>query len=235
MIKVIRKKQFVETHRHPKAYARVADVVDYTLLFSLAACFIGSTIYICKSLTDSTFTTLARLVVFFLMLFRTYLCRRAHAPGLAILGWRVFDSQGEPFSISKTLIGNFPLAFLTTNPPYFGIATTVELMLTLVGVTSTFAFLLILLKARDKTKYNSGTDVLPVVQDEVPAKPAKVQPIVRGSCVKVEPHCEICGTALAGMEIVSCASCGTPHHKDCWNFNRKCSTYGCRCRKTVKK
>jgi hypothetical protein len=26
---------------------------------------------------------------------------------------------------------------------------------------------------------------------------------------------------------VNCRRCGTPHHKDCWEFNGQCSTYAC--------
>jgi len=34
---------------------------------------------------------------------------------------------------------------------------------------------------------------------------------------------------LTAMEsqVVTCDRCNTPHHRDCWEFNRRCSTYGC--------
>src|SRR4051794_28869523 len=27
--------------------------------------------------------------------------------------------------------------------------------------------------------------------------------------------------------MVSCSLCATPHHQDCWEYNRGCSIYGC--------
>ena len=41
-----------------------------------------------------------------------------------------------------------------------------------------------------------------------------------------EPHCIVCGEALAS-DIVSCRSCRTPHHLDCWQYFGGCGTYGC--------
>ena len=38
--------------------------------------------------------------------------------------------------------------------------------------------------------------------------------------------CQICGADLEG-ELVSCASCATRHHRDCWDYTGICSTYGC--------
>jgi hypothetical protein len=39
-------------------------------------------------------------------------------------------------------------------------------------------------------------------------------------------RCEVCGTAILASPA-RCASCGTPHHADCWRYNRGCSTYAC--------
>ncbi len=38
--------------------------------------------------------------------------------------------------------------------------------------------------------------------------------------------CQVCGCGL-DQEIVACSKCRTPHHEDCWNYNRVCSVYGC--------
>jgi len=38
--------------------------------------------------------------------------------------------------------------------------------------------------------------------------------------------CQICGDSLI-QDIVFCKSCRTPHHEDCWEYNKVCSTYGC--------
>jgi hypothetical protein len=41
------------------------------------------------------------------------------------------------------------------------------------------------------------------------------------------PRCQICGSEIAEDARVNCRRCGTPHHKDCWEFNGQCSTYAC--------
>jgi hypothetical protein len=41
-----------------------------------------------------------------------------------------------------------------------------------------------------------------------------------------QSQCQVCGEALSG-KIVSCASCQTPHHLDCWQYFGSCSVYGC--------
>jgi hypothetical protein len=38
--------------------------------------------------------------------------------------------------------------------------------------------------------------------------------------------CRVCGTALA-PPVVLCPRCETQHHRDCWDYNAGCSTYGC--------
>jgi hypothetical protein len=42
-----------------------------------------------------------------------------------------------------------------------------------------------------------------------------------------EASCQVCGTALAAGAVVRCAKCRTPHHRDCWEFNGRCSTFAC--------
>jgi hypothetical protein len=41
-----------------------------------------------------------------------------------------------------------------------------------------------------------------------------------------DSHCQVCGEGLQG-NIVYCASCGTPHHLDCWQYVGHCSVYAC--------
>lgn len=41
--------------------------------------------------------------------------------------------------------------------------------------------------------------------------------------------CQVCTSAMDG-EVVRCLSCRTPHHKDCWEYLGRCSTFGCRSR-----
>jgi hypothetical protein len=38
--------------------------------------------------------------------------------------------------------------------------------------------------------------------------------------------CQVCGEALES-DVVTCESCRTPHHEECWEWNKGCTTYGC--------
>jgi hypothetical protein len=40
------------------------------------------------------------------------------------------------------------------------------------------------------------------------------------------PICKVCGEVIAAPAVL-CASCRTPHHRDCWDFVGACSIYGC--------
>ena len=40
------------------------------------------------------------------------------------------------------------------------------------------------------------------------------------------PTCQVCGDGMV-TQLVSCLSCHTLHHRDCWNFVGFCSTYAC--------
>jgi hypothetical protein len=42
-----------------------------------------------------------------------------------------------------------------------------------------------------------------------------------------DASCDVCGTSMATGSLVRCAKCRTPHHKDYWDFNRKCAVFGC--------
>lgn len=39
--------------------------------------------------------------------------------------------------------------------------------------------------------------------------------------------CPVCTAALTGP-FVRCRDCKTPHHRDCWTYFGRCSTFGCR-------
>lgn len=47
-----------------------------------------------------------------------------------------------------------------------------------------------------------------------------------GSPVATAPHCIVCGEPLAA-DLVTCRSCRTPHHRDCWQYFGGCATYAC--------
>ncbi len=40
-------------------------------------------------------------------------------------------------------------------------------------------------------------------------------------------ECQVCGTALSGGALVACERCGTLHHRACWDYVKRCSTYAC--------
>ncbi len=40
------------------------------------------------------------------------------------------------------------------------------------------------------------------------------------------PHCIVCGESLS-RDLVTCRSCRTPHHRDCWQYFGGCATYAC--------
>lgn len=41
-------------------------------------------------------------------------------------------------------------------------------------------------------------------------------------------QCNVCNEAMGpDRPLVMCAKCQTPHHKDCWAYIGKCSTYNC--------
>jgi len=40
------------------------------------------------------------------------------------------------------------------------------------------------------------------------------------------PRCIVCGEPMT-TDLVTCRSCRTPHHKDCWHYFGGCATYAC--------
>jgi hypothetical protein len=41
------------------------------------------------------------------------------------------------------------------------------------------------------------------------------------------PICKVCGEVIEEGPVILCASCRTPHHRDCWDYVGSCSIYGC--------
>jgi hypothetical protein len=39
--------------------------------------------------------------------------------------------------------------------------------------------------------------------------------------------CPVCGTAMQ-QDVLRCESCRTPHHRECWEYMGRCSTYACK-------
>ena len=50
-----------------------------------------------------------------------------------------------------------------------------------------------------------------------------------GRADTVGKTCPFCQSPLkAGAEVVCCTQCSIPHHRECWDTNGGCTTYGCR-------
>lgn len=45
--------------------------------------------------------------------------------------------------------------------------------------------------------------------------------------------CQVCGSDIEAPPVL-CRTCRTPHHEDCWGYARRCSTYGCGERRSVR-
>jgi hypothetical protein len=43
---------------------------------------------------------------------------------------------------------------------------------------------------------------------------------------QAQSQCQVCGEPLNG-DLVYCAACQTPHHRECWEYFGGCSTYAC--------
>ena len=56
---------------------------------------------------------------------------------------------------------------------------------------------------------------------------------------EAKPICQVCGEEVTDdQNIVHCSYCRTPHHEDCWEYNGRCTIYGCRstqCTRPAKK
>jgi hypothetical protein len=62
------------------------------------------------------------------------------------------------------------------------------------------------------------------IVDEPAPDPAEAGPAI----------CKVCNEAIGpDEERVLCASCRTPHHRDCWSFVGACSIYGCQGKQCV--
>jgi hypothetical protein len=45
--------------------------------------------------------------------------------------------------------------------------------------------------------------------------------------VDAPPICKVCGEPIGEGPVIVCSTCGTPHHRDCWEYVGVCSIYGC--------
>jgi hypothetical protein len=71
-------------------------------------------------------------------------------------------------------------------------------------------------------------DLLPGIEE-----PSRVQVSELVSQIADDTLCQVCGSSLARGTLVRCAACGTPHHEDCWQYTRKCSTFGCTSQRSI--
>ncbi len=50
---------------------------------------------------------------------------------------------------------------------------------------------------------------------------------------KRQSTCMVCGDQVGRAQTVTCKDCKTRHHRDCWHYIGKCSTYGCHSRRAL--
>lgn len=65
-------------------------------------------------------------------------------------------------------------------------------------------------------------EALPGVAAKDRPKAAEAPPLIFEDAA-----CRVCHGSLVQGKVVRCAKCTTPHHRDCWDFNGRCSTFGC--------
>jgi hypothetical protein len=71
-------------------------------------------------------------------------------------------------------------------------------------------------------------DLLPGIENG-----SRVQVSELVSRIAEDTLCQVCGSSLARGAVVRCADCRTPHHEDCWQYTRKCSTFGCTSQRSI--
>lgn len=70
-------------------------------------------------------------------------------------------------------------------------------------------------------------DLMPPLTSATAPRPAPPAVVVQR-----RGECQVCGTDRLGR-WVACEACETPHHADCWDYNYRCSTYGCGCKRSA--
>ena len=67
--------------------------------------------------------------------------------------------------------------------------------------------------------------LLDAIPGAMEAERVRIDPVQ--TRIDAESTCQICGAPLAQGALARCVKCQTPHHRDCWEFNGRCSTFGC--------
>lgn len=85
---------------------------------------------------------------------------------------------------------------------------------------------------------STGLFVLDVLTVRHEGKKKKPQPLPKRTgeqgdfqfeqLVEAKGHCPVCSHDFTSKRTVNCATCETPHHHECWNYNnRQCAMFGC--------
>lgn len=56
--------------------------------------------------------------------------------------------------------------------------------------------------------------------------PAPVAARALGALPVAHARCPVCATSLA-HDVVQCARCETPHHRECWEYAGRCAVFAC--------
>ena len=73
------------------------------------------------------------------------------------------------------------------------------------------------------------TNEVIIISDEIDIEDEVHCSIESAAIAKADYTCPICGCIVADDEAQHiCETCGTPHHKDCWEYAGGCAIFGCR-------
>ncbi|MEA3429863.1 MAG: RING finger protein [Nanoarchaeota archaeon] len=46
--------------------------------------------------------------------------------------------------------------------------------------------------------------------------------------LEITVNCLVCASPINQNDTTYCQRCDTPHHQDCWEYNKGCAVYGCK-------
>lgn len=98
--------------------------------------------------------------------------------------------------------------------------------------------LYLLLRVLERERQRAAGDDLPALGEASPLRPPSRPPVTRSDAEmdiqmtdagEAAPVCPYCRYPITATESrLNCPRCETPHHRECWQANGGCTTYGCR-------
>jgi hypothetical protein len=74
----------------------------------------------------------------------------------------------------------------------------------------------------------TAEEVLEYLLDSAPLPGIKLE------AVELSPggECQVCGSRME-EPVIRCEACRTPHHRECWQYMGRCTTYACKGKRFV--